>query len=143
MPGIYSGILGSVKQALSSIGLPVVIRKRAILLEGDSLPLLIVSPSQESINLEAFSGIACYDYGVNITLISAGNRVYEPDVYTWLDLRENVRNQLYKVTLSGAVSVFDTMIILSPALEVVSGSTSNYDVAGITVTYRSLESRIA
>lgn len=141
--GVFSAIVGEVKSRLQTLGVPIVVRKRAILLEGDRLPLLIVSPAQEAVNLEAFNGVVCYDYAVNVTLINAGNRVYEPDVYSWLDLRERIRNELYQVTLSGAVSVFDTMISLSPALEVVSGSTGNYDVAGITVTYRSLESRIS
>jgi len=141
--GVFSTILAAVKARLEPLGTPVVVRKRAILLEGDRLPLIIVSPSQETVNLEAFAGIVAYDYAVNVTLINAGNRIYEPDVYQWLDLRERVRNELYQVTLSGAVSVFDTMMSLNPALEVVSGSTGNYDVAGITVTYRSLESRVA
>jgi len=139
--GVFATIIAEAKNRLQALGIPVVVRKRAILLEGDRLPLLIVSPAQEAVNLEAFSGVVCYDYGVNVTLINAGNRVYEPDVYTWLDLRERVRNELYQVTLSGAVSVFDTMIVLSPALEVVSGTTGNYDVAGMIVTYRSMESR--
>ena len=141
--GVFSTILAAVKARLEPLGTPVVVRKRAILLEGDRLPLIIVSPSQETINLEAFAGVVCYDYAVNVTLINAGNRIYEQDVYQWLDLRERVRNELYQVTLSGAVSVFDTMISLNPALEVVSGSTGNYDVAGITITYRSYESRVS
>jgi len=141
--GTFSTILAAAKARLESLGVPVAVRKRAILLEGDRLPLLIVSPAQETVNLEAFAGTVCYDYSVNVTLINAGNRIYEPDVYQWLDLRERVRNELYQVTLSGAVSVFDTIISLNPALEVVSGSTGNYDVAGILITYRSYESRVA
>jgi hypothetical protein len=33
------------------------------------------------------------------------------------------------------------MMETSPALEVVSGSVNNYDVSGMTMTYRSLEAR--
>jgi hypothetical protein len=93
--------------------------------------------------MELFTAKAVYDYAVNVTLISAGNRVYDPDVFTWLDLRESLRNLLFQVDLPGSVTVFDTTISLNPALEVVSGASSNYDVAGIVVTYRSFESRIS
>ena len=137
----FSDILGAVKSALATAGVPVVVRKRAVFLEGDKLPLIVVSPGRETVSIETFGGIVNYDYAVNVTMVQAGNRIHEPDVVAWLDLRENVRNALYRVTLAGVANVFDTMMETSPALEVVSGSVNNYDVSGMTMTYRSLEAR--
>ena len=144
MMGIFSLILTGLKQELAKVdkGPPVVIRKRAILLEGDKLPLTIVSPGQESVGLETFNNVVEYQYKVNVTVVQAGNRIFEENVFEWLDLREKIRGELYKVSLIGANTVLDTIIDCSPALEMVSGAVSNYDVTGFTMTYKSIESRV-
>ena len=74
--GVYSQILQAVKTRLASIGPPVIVRKRSILLEGDALPTILVSPGNETIQTEAFSGVVCYDYRVSVVLIGEIGRAH-------------------------------------------------------------------
>lgn len=142
---VFYQILDGVRDRLSAIpSVPtIVIRKRPILLQEDSLPLVIVSPGKENIGDEAFGNIVEYLYSVEVTIIQAGNRVYEADVATLFDLRENIRNQLFQPLLSGAASVYDCQLETNPAFEVVSGQASNYDISGMVITYKSVETRIS
>lgn len=142
---VFYQILDGIRDRLALIAnVPtIVIRKRPILLQEDSLPLVIVSPGREVIGDEAFGNVVCYLYSVDVTIIQAGNRVYEADVATLFDLRENIRNQLFQPLLSGAASVYDCQLETSPAFEVVSGQASNYDISGMVITYKSVEARIS
>jgi len=136
-------VLYAVKDRLSAVaGCTVVVRKKALLLEGDALPLVIVSPGTESVDKEAMNGLIVYEYGVNVTLIQAGNRVFETDLKDWLQLRETVRNTVYTSTLPGSpISLAGFAIVPGAVVEVVSGSASNYDIAGLQLTYLSPETR--
>lgn len=136
-------ILYSVKDRLAGVpGVNVAVRKRAILLEGDPLPMVIVSPGTDTVQQETFGGIILFNYSVNVTLLQAGNRVFEQDVKDWLDLREKVRNTAYRDTLPGnPVQLCGFELVTSPAVEIVSGAASNYDVSGMTLSYLSQEER--
>jgi hypothetical protein len=142
---VFYQILDGVRDRLAAIpSVPtIVIRKRPILLQEDSLPLIIVSPGQDSIGDEAFNNTVEYNYSVEISIIQAGNRVYEADVATLFDLRENIRNRLFQPLLGGAATVYDCQLETNPAFEVVSGQASNYDISGMVITYKSVESRIS
>lgn len=142
---VFYQILDAVRDRLATIpSVPtIVIRKRAILVQEDTLPLIIVSPGREVIGDEAFGNVVEYLYSIEVTIIQAGNRVYEADVATLFDLRENIRNQLFQPLLSGAASVYDCQLETSPAFEVVSGQASNYDISGMVITYKSVEARIS
>lgn len=142
---VFYQILDAVRDRLATIpSVPtIVIRKRAILVQEDTLPLIIVSPGREVIGDEAFGNVVEYLYSVEVTIIQAGNRVYEADVATLFDLRENIRNQLFQPLLSGAASVYDCQLETNPAFEVVSGQASNYDISGMVITYKSVEARIS
>lgn len=141
---VFWEILFSVQQNLiTSIGtVPVRVRKRSILLESDTLPIIIVSPDRESIAMEAFNRVVGYDYTIQVTLIQAGNRIYEQDTKDWLLLRQKIRNVLYQPTLPGISSIVGMDMNLQPPFEAVSGNVSNYDVSGMTVTYRNIEERL-
>jgi len=136
-------ILYSVKDRLAAVpGVTLAVRKRAILLEGDPLPMVIVSPGTDTVQQEAFGGVILYNYTVNVTLIQAGNRVFEQDVKDWLRLRELVRNTAYRDSLPGnPVQLCGFELVTSPAVEIVSGAASNYDVSGLTLSYLSQEER--
>lgn len=136
-------ILYSVKDRLAGVpGVTVAVRKRAILLEGDPLPMVIVSPGADTIQQEAFGGVILYNYTINVSLIQAGNRVFEQDVKDWLQLRETVRNTAYRDSLPGnPVQLCGFELVTSPAVEIVSGAASNYDVSGMTLSYLSQEER--
>jgi hypothetical protein len=142
---VFYQILDAVRDRLATIpSVPtIVIRKRPVLVQEDTVPIVIVSPGREVIGDEAFGNIVEYLYSVEVTIIQAGNRVYEADVATLFDLRENIRNQLFQPLLSGAASVYDCQLETNPAFEVVSGQASNYDISGMVITYKSVETRIS
>ena len=142
---VFYQILDGVRDRLALVpSVPtIVIRKRPILLQEDALPLIIISPGQDSIGDEAFNNTVVYNYSVEVSIIQAGNRVYEADVATLFDLRENIRNQLFQPLLGGAVTVYDCQLETNPAFEVVSGQASNYDISGMVITYKSVETRIS
>lgn len=137
--------LYSVKDRLGQVpGVQVAVRKRAILLEGDPLPMIIVSPGTDSVDTEAFNRVILYRYQVNVTLVQAGNRVFEQDVKDWLQLRQTVRNIAYRDSLPGdPVQLCGFDLVTNPAVEIVSGASSNYDVTGLQLTYLSQEERLA
>lgn len=137
--------LYSVKDRLGQVpGVQVAVRKRAILLEGDPLPMVIVSPGTDSVDTEAFNRVILYRYQVNVTLVQAGNRVFEQDVKDWLQLRQTVRDISYRDSLPGdPVQLCGFDLVTNPAVEIVSGATSNYDVTGLQLTYLSHEERLA
>ena len=142
---VFYQILDAVRDRLATIpSVPtIVIRKRPVLVQEDTVPIVIVSPGREIIGDEAFGNIVEYLYSVEVTIIQAGNRVYEADVATLFDLRENIRNQLFQPLLSGAASVYDCQLETNPVFEVVSGQASNYDISGMVITYKSVETRIS
>jgi hypothetical protein len=137
--------LYSVKARLGQVpGVQVAVRKRAILLEGDPLPMVIVSPGTDSVDTEAFNRVILYRYQVNVTLVQAGNRVFEQDVKDWLQLRQTVRDISYRDSLPGdPVQLCGFDLVTNPAVEIVSGASSNYDVTGLQLTYLSQEERLA
>lgn len=137
--------LYSVKARLGQVpGVQVAVRKRAILLEGDPMPMVIVSPGTDSVDTEAFNRVILYRYQVNVTLVQAGNRVFEQDVKDWLQLRQTVRDISYRDSLPGdPVQLCGFDLVTNPAVEIVSGASSNYDVTGLQLTYLSQEERLA
>ena len=136
-------ILMSVKQRLTGVmgDNHIKVRKRAIYLETDTLPTIIISPSSESVDLEAFNKHVSYSYTVQVTLVQAGNRVYEQDVRDWLQLRQQIRQALYQPTLPDMDNIIGMDLDMQPAFESVTGNASNYDISGMTITYQNLEER--
>lgn len=141
---VFYDILYAVKTRLQTItsGPPIHVRKRAIILESDPLPIVIVSPASEQVGLDTFQRIAGIDYTIQVTLIQAGNRVYEQDTQDWLQLRESIRRLLYQPALTGINDIIAMELDMQPAFESVAGPVSNYDISGMTITYRVLEERI-
>lgn len=141
---VFWQILDSVRDRISTIpGVPtVVIRKRPILTQEDSVPLIIISPGEERVGMEAFPITVEYRYTVQISIIQAGNRIFDADVSSLLDLRQSIRNIMYQPFLDGSATVYNCFMDMSPAFEVVSGDSSNYDVTGMVLTFHSIETRI-
>lgn len=141
---IFWQILDSVRDRISTIpGIPsVVIRKRPILTQEDTVPIIIVSPGEERVGMEAFPVTVEYRYTVQISIIQPGNRIFDADVSTLLDLRQSIRNIMYQPFLDGSATVYNCFMDMSPAFEVVSGDASNYDVTGMVLTFHSIETRI-
>ncbi|NBW21683.1 MAG: hypothetical protein EBR82_78375 [Caulobacteraceae bacterium] len=141
----FNDILGDIKTRLETIvGVPpVVIRSRAILLESDALPTIIVSPLQETNAIDAFNLTVAWDYTVQVTIVQAANRIYSANVAAYLQLREDIRQKLYQPTLLTVTGIIGMEINMQPAFESVMGNVNNYDISGMTITYRRLEARSA
>ena len=92
--------------------------------------------------MEAFPTTVEYRYTVQISLVQPGNRIFEADVSSLLDLRQSIRNIMYQPFLDGSTSVYNCFMDMSPAFDVVSGDSSNYDVTGMVLTFHSIETRI-
>lgn len=141
---IFWQILDSVRDRISTIpgAHPVVIRKRPVLTQEDTVPIIIVSPGEERVGMEAFPVTVEYRYTVQISIIQPGNRIFDADVSSLLDLRQSIRNIMYQPFLDGSATVYNCFMDMSPAFEVVSGDASNYDVTGMVLTFYSIETRI-
>jgi hypothetical protein len=137
----FYDILNAIKTRIAVTYANTKLRKRAIMIETDTLPLFIVSPGTETIGLEAFNGVVCYDYTVQVTYVDAGNRIFETDLAAHLTIRENIKKILYQPALTGVSDVIGMQLDMQPAFESVSGNVNNYDVCGMTITYRKLEAR--
>lgn len=141
---IFWQILDSVRDRIQSLpgSHNVVIRKRPVLIQEDTVPIIIISPGEEKVGMETFPITVEYRYTVQISIVQPGNRIFEGDVSTLLDLRQSIRNIMYQPFLDGSTSVYNCFMDMSPAFDVVSGDSSNYDVTGMVLTFHSIETRI-
>lgn len=141
---IFWQILDSVRDRIQSLpgSHNVVIRKRPVLIQEDTVPIIIISPGEERVGMETFPITVEYRYTVQISIVQPGNRIFEGDVSTLLDLRQSIRNIMYQPFLDGSTSVYNCFMDMSPAFDVVSGDSSNYDVTGMVLTFYSIETRI-
>lgn len=145
MPSVFWDILSSTKTRVETVAnVPTVkIRKKPVLVQEDSLPLILITPGKERIGDEGFDSLVEYIYEVQVTLIRAGNRIYESDVQSFLELRQGIRQALYQPSLPGAATVLDVNMETSPPFDIVSGDSNNYDISGIIVRYKSIEQRVS
>lgn len=141
---VINNILNSVKQRLDILQtLPtVIIRKRMVMLDGDTLPMVIVGLLEgENIPNEVFGHIG-YEYTVGIALIQAGNRNFSTGIQSDLDLRELLRDTLTGVKLTGVPEVWDTNVVEGAPLDMpLSGNTANYQLSAVQVKYKTMEIR--
>lgn len=139
----WSGLVYT-KQRLEAIPLvpPIKIRKKPVLLQEDPVPVIFLSPGKEKVTMEAFDKVVEYTYDIHVTIIRPGNRIYESDVESFLELREDIRNALYQPNLPGTEFI-DANIELAPPFDIVSGEANNYDISGIIIRYKSIEERVS
>ncbi len=145
MASVFWDTLAATKTRLEAVtGIPTVkIRKKPILLQEDSIPLILLTPGRETVQMEAFDRVVEYVYEVQVSMIRAGNRIYESDVEQFLTLRQAIRNALYQPFLTGANTVLDSVIETTPAFDIVSGDSGNYDISGMVIRYKSIEERVS
>jgi len=145
MPSIFWDTLSATKTRIEAIaGIPTVkIRKKPVLLQEDLVPLILLTPGKEKVEREAFDRVVEYVYEVQVSIIRPGNRIYESDVESFLSLRQEIRNALYQPSLTGASTVIDSIIETTPAFDIVSGDSSNYDISGMVIRYKSIEERVS
>lgn len=111
---IYYDILNAVKDGLTTVltpyAVPVVLRRRAVWTQTDSLPLVIVSPNDEEIIEEQdFMAGTTWQYPVNINMIWPDDRHNDLglDAQEYLDIRQAIRYWVYYPLLTGVPTVWD------------------------------------
>lgn len=142
---VYLDILNAcaAKVAAAAPGVSVQLRRRAQLLNTDTLPVIVLAPAPEgeSVELEAFNRHVTWAYPVNVIIFSRGNRelAIAP---TDMDLREDVRDAIYQPLLSGAGSVYDIDLQLSGPFNLRSPENTT-ETDAFQVIYKSSETRTA
>jgi hypothetical protein len=131
-------------------------RGRPKVLESDSIPCVVLSPSTNDgtqIIQESFGGEIVYGYPVTCLVVSKGNTILtnsvavggstaaDTDLQNHMALMEIVRGAVWKRTLSGATTVFNSEIEVAPAVAIAGASGGLYLVTAVKVTYWSLESQ--
>jgi hypothetical protein len=126
-------------------GVPVVIRKKAIWLEGDKPPLVIIAPGPkgEKIRSQQFNKGVWWNYPVVMIDVRAANYQVQTDLEAYYDRREAIRNTLFQPILPGVVEAFDVALDPAEATELAAFLGTNYDVSGWSVIYTSAEERIS
>lgn len=111
---IFYDILKAVKDGLTTelapYSVPVVLRRRSVWTQGDSLPIVIVSPQDEEIIEEQdFMAGTTWQYPVNVNMVWPDNRQndLELDAQEYLDVRQTIRYWLYYPLLAGVPTVYD------------------------------------
>lgn len=142
---IYYDILQALKTEITPVvgGIPITIRKRPVFLTGDPLPSIVICPDDtvgEAVDFEAFCLQTTYFYPVIVTLFEVGNRNQEVEVVNTLYLRQEIRNAIYRPSLTGVNSVYDIAMDTGASYIQVE-QRSNYDLTNFRVRYRSLETR--
>lgn len=155
--GIYNTVITQLASVVNTAvtGLASTYKRlRPKLIDSDSIPCVIVCPASdgERILFEGFGGTVAYAYPVTCLLVSKGNTITtnvvggattaaDTDFDDHMNLREVLRNGIYKRTLSGAPSVFNGEIEMAPAVAIAGSEGALYLVSAARMTLWSLESQ--
>lgn len=111
---IYYNILKAVKDGLEPVlaefSVPIVLRRRDVWTQQDTLPIVVVSPQNEEIIEEQdFMDGTTWQYPVSVNMIWPDNRHndLELDAQEYLDVRQAIRYWLYYPLLPSVPSVWD------------------------------------
>lgn len=175
MPATFTGSIFSdvvqavgerVKDAIESPGvfstaMPVYVRRRPVLLEGDGVPCVIVSPGPEGeVELyEVFGDIKAWAYPVTCVCVSKARSIHtasvddgsssvtqiaEEEYADAMRLREVVRNAVDVAGRSfptAVPTVFDHSVTTGMPVETTGANSVLYHVSVVTVTHHSWEER--
>ena len=141
----YLTILEAVKARVESVSgaVPVIIRRRPVMLSTDTLPVIVVAPSPdgESIDMETFNRGVTWAYPVYVVVFTQGNRELGIALGDF-DLRETIRNEIFQPLLSGAGTVYDIELSLSGPFNLRSQE-NTVETDAFRVIYKSSETRVA
>ena len=110
---VLEAVAGEVDSVLAGHGVPVLLRRRNVWVNGDPLPVCIVSPADEERLAEMdFTGGTTWVYPVNVNLVYPDDRdnSLDLDAEVYLDVREAIRDQLFFPLLAGVAEVWDVDI---------------------------------
>lgn len=82
---------------------------------------------------------AWWVYPVMVVMITSGNRIVETGFSAYMDVREAVRNILFRPMLGGIAQVFDCDIAPKDVFDLTAFVKGNYDVTGWEMYYKSAE----
>lgn len=150
MASVYGNILTACEALIESISSSITgtntaavrVRKRPVYLQGDPLPLIVVSPRTEAIDDYQFDNAAWLTYPVIVAVIQQGNFLYESLSYQ-LEAREAIRKKLSATVLSGAAEVFDFVSYNPSPVYDLGGLDKSFDVSVQEFTYKAAEVRNA
>lgn len=142
---VYWELLTGVKTSLASVPMvpTVVIRDNFQVLDGEKMPLVVVTPgpTNETIRLQTFGKNIVYDYEVLVGYITKGNRVLEADMESYLNVREAIRNQLNQVGVPGLQKAWDTKIEVEEVNKFAALVGTNYKITAWRMFYSVAEVR--
>jgi hypothetical protein len=143
---VYFALLTAVADAIAASDIPsdvpVLIRRRGALVDGDPTPCIVVSPDREASDEEALENSLTVAYPVVVTTFIASNRQLAEDAGLTLSLRETARRAIHRTDFpdftGGHISnvTLDLDPIFDPA-----ALDANCDASRFVVTYSVEEPR--
>jgi len=140
---IVEAVASEVGTAVSDFGTPTLIRRRNVWVDGDPLPVILVSPGDtEEVADEDFTGETSWIYPVNVNMVwpDDRNNGFEVDAQLYLDIREAIRNRLYYPLLADVAEVWDVQI-LGTSPFTLPDQRGTYSSTGWMVKYKAKEQR--
>ena len=142
---IYFDILNALKTRVESAvttSATVALRKRPVMLAGDPFPMVVISPSEdgEIIEQETFNKNVTYIYPVVVVMYLVGDRNQDLAVEGYLSLRQTIRDAIYQPLLSGAGTVYDTVLNMGGSFIQVENR-ATVELTTFRVNYLSSETR--
>lgn len=140
----YYDILNGVKEGVAgATEVPVVLRDNLFLVQGETVPLILVSAGNlsEKIRFQTFGNNVVYDYMVLVAYVTPGNRNLNTGLDDYLHTRQTIRNQLFQVAVPGLMEAWDTNMKTGSVSKFAALIGSNYKVTGFEMRYSVAEIR--
>jgi hypothetical protein len=144
---IYYDIIENVAEDVNNVlipyGVPVEIRRRNVYLNGDSLPICIISPEDEEQLADMdFDHGTTWVYPINVALIYPDNRENNLalDAQLYLDIRQSIRDRLFYPLLNYVPEVWDVDLEGTKPFTTVDQK-STYSTTIWVVKYKAKETR--
>lgn len=139
---MHNTIVNAVATAIAAMGSPpanIIVRKETVRLDGDAMPLCIVSQEGDRRDVShLFGGGHLREYDVRITYLRSGKMQLQTNVADNPNMAEAIREALEGTTLTGVSAVWD--VSFPPAAAIKAGSVaSGYDQSTFVVTYHTSE----
>lgn len=146
---IHFDILDNLRDRLIYIdeNTPVVIRKKSVLLQTDTTPIIILSPGKVQNTENYFEKWVQRVYQVHLSHIRPGDRDYsEEDCRRILDIEEKLREEVFQPLIEIETGLPEDQMVdcnldEKPPFEVASGDRNNYDISGYVIRYTLYETR--
>jgi hypothetical protein len=146
---IHFDILDNLRDRLVFVdpSIPVIIRKKSVLLQTDTTPIIILSPGKVTNSNDYFEKVVQRVYPVHLSYIRPGDRDYsEEECSRILDIEEKLREEVFQPLTEIETGLpedqgVDCNMDEKPPFEVASGDRNNYDISGYVIRYTLFELR--